>query len=362
VTDAEQLINTRDWERAARDVLAPGVYGYYAGGAGDERTLRDNGRAFRRWLLRPRMLVDVSSVSTETEVLGGPVSLPVLVAPTAFHRLANPEGERATARATARAGTVMCLSTIATATPAEVAAAAPDGRRWFQVYVFRDRGVTRSFVAEAEEHGYEALVLTVDAPRFGHRERDLRTGFVVPAEFAVPSFATAVGGPVAATAAEIAEQFDPALSWRDVETLAAESSVPLLVKGILTSEDARLARDHGAAGVVVSNHGGRQVDGVPASLDALTEVVEAVGDELEVLVDGGVRRGTDVIVALALGARAVLVGRPVVWGLAVAGEEGVFRVLELLRLELERALALCGCPSPADVTRAHVARSGHAPF
>ena len=354
MTDLEQLINTRDWERAAREVLDPGVYGYYAGGAGDEYTLRDNRRAFRRRRLRPRMLADVGSVSTAATVLGGPVSLPVLVAPTALHRLANPEGECATARAAARAGTVMCLSTIATATPAEVADAAPGGRRWFQVYVFRDRGVTRSFVSEAEERGYEALVLTVDAPRFGHRERDLRTGFVVPPEYAVPSFAAAVGGPVAATAAEMAEQFDPTLSWGDVEELASESSVPLLVKGILTAEDARLARDHGAAGVVVSNHGGRQVDGVAASLDALPEVVEAVGGEVEVLVDGGVRRGTDVIVALALGARAVLVGRPVLWGLAVAGEEGAFRVLELLRAELERALALCGCPSPADVTSAHV--------
>jgi isopentenyl diphosphate isomerase/L-lactate dehydrogenase-like FMN-dependent dehydrogenase len=354
MTSLDELINCRDWERAARDVLDPGVYGYYAGGAGDEHTLRDNRRAFRRRRLRPRMLVDVSSVTTEASVLGAPVSLPVLVAPTALHKLANPEGERATARAAARAGTVMCLSTIATATPTEVAEAAPEGRRWFQVYVFRDRGVTRSFVAEAEAHGYEALVLTVDAPLFGHRERDLRTGFEVPPEYAVPSFSAAVGGPVAATAAEIAEQFDPTLSWRDVEQLSAESSVPLLVKGVLTAEDAVLAREHGAAGVVVSNHGGRQVDGVPASLDALPEVVEAVGDELEVLVDGGVRRGTDVVVALALGARAVLVGRPVLWGLAVAGEEGAFRVLRLLRAELERALALCGCPSPADVTSAHV--------
>jgi isopentenyl diphosphate isomerase/L-lactate dehydrogenase-like FMN-dependent dehydrogenase len=356
MTAAEELINTRDWERAARAVLDPGVYGYYAGGAGDEHTLRDNRRAFRRWRLRPRMLVDVSGCSTGSTVLGAPVSFPVLVAPTALHRLAHPDGEGATARAAARAGTVMCLSTIATMTPAEVAAAAPGGRRWFQVYVFRDRGVTRSFVAQAEENGYEALVLTVDAPRFGHRERDLRTGFVVPPEHAVPSFTAAVGGPVAATAAEMAEQFDPTLSWRDVEELASESSVPLLVKGVLTADDARLARDHGAAGVVVSNHGGRQVDGVLASLDALPEVVEAVGHDLEVFVDGGVRRGTDVLVALALGARAVLVGRPVLWGLAVAGEEGVFRVLELFRLELERALALCGCASPADVTAAHAAR------
>jgi 4-hydroxymandelate oxidase len=359
VSSAGELIGVRDWERAAREVLAPGVYGYYAGGAGDERTLRDNQRAFRRRRLRPRMLVDVSNVTTASTVLGAPVSMPVLVAPTALHRLAHPAGEGATARAAARAGTVMCLSTIATSTPAEVADAAPSGRRWFQVYVFRDRGVTRSFVEQAVERGYEALVLTVDAPMFGHRERDLRTGFVVPPEFAVPSFAAAVGGPVAATAAEIADQFDPALSWRDVELLAAESNVPLLVKGILTAEDARLARDHGAAGVVVSNHGGRQLDGVPASLDALPEIVDAVGDELEVLVDGGIRRGTDVIVALALGARAVLVGRPVLWGLAVDGEEGVYRVLGLIRAELERALALCGCPSPADVTAAHVAPLAH---
>jgi isopentenyl diphosphate isomerase/L-lactate dehydrogenase-like FMN-dependent dehydrogenase len=355
VSAADELVNTRDWERAARSVLAPGVYGYYAGGAGDERTLHDNRRAFRRWRLRPRMLVDVSEVTTECTVLGARSSMPLLVAPTALHKLAHPERELATARAAARAGTVMCLSTIATSTPAEVTAAAPEARRWFQVYVFRDRGVTKAFVDEAVDGGYEALVLTVDAPLFGHRERDLRTGFVVPPEMAVPSFTAAVGGPVAATAAEIAEQFDPTLSWRDVEALATESRLPVLVKGVLTAEDARLARDHGAAGIVVSNHGGRQLDGVPASLDVLPEVVEAVGDDLEVLMDGGVRRGTDVLVALALGARAVLIGRPVLWGLAVAGEEGVLRVLEQLRLELERALALCGCPSPAAVTAAYVA-------
>jgi isopentenyl diphosphate isomerase/L-lactate dehydrogenase-like FMN-dependent dehydrogenase len=333
-------VNVWDYERLAEESLDANAHAYFAGGAGDEVTLRDNLAAFERRKLRPRMLVDVSSVSTATTVLGEDVDLPILIAPLALQRMAHPDGELATARAAASAGTVMCLSSAATFRPAEIAAAAPSGRRWFQVYVFADRPLTQDLIDEACAGGFSALVLTVDAPYLGRRERDLRIDFALP-EGIVPTGDLFGGG------------FDAALGWRDLEWLAGHG-LPLVVKGILTAEDARLACEHGAAAVVVSNHGGRQLDGVPASLDVLEEVVEAVDGRAEVLLDGGVRRGTDALKALALGARAVLIGRAMLWGLAVGGEEGVAHVLELLRAEVELGLALLGCPSPAEVTRAHV--------
>jgi isopentenyl diphosphate isomerase/L-lactate dehydrogenase-like FMN-dependent dehydrogenase len=288
------------------------------------------------------------------------MSMPVLVAPVAFQRLAHPEGEPAMARAAAAAGTAFCLSTIATSRPSEVAAAAPDGRRFFQLYCFRDRGVTQALLDEAVESGFEAILLTVDAPRAGRRERDARTGARVPAEVTVPSLDAALGGGRSLSIQEVFAQVDGSLEWSDLEELAGGCSVPVLVKGVLTAEDAALAMDHGAAGVVVSNHGGRQLDQVPASIDALPEVAEAVAGRGKVLMDGGIRRGTDALIALALGADAVLAGRAPLWGLAVGGEGGALRVLEILREELELALALSGCPSPSAVTRQHV-RAAPAP-
>jgi isopentenyl diphosphate isomerase/L-lactate dehydrogenase-like FMN-dependent dehydrogenase len=350
----QEPLNVADYERLAEDALDPGAFGYFAGGAGDERVLRENVAAFARLRLRPRVLVDVAETTTATTVLGTPVSMPLLVAPTAIQRMAHPDGEPGTARAAAAAGTIMCLSTLATATPEEVAAAAPGAPRWFQLYVFRDRGITRSLVERAEAAGFGAIVLTVDAPRLGRRERDLRTGFRIPPEITVPSFAAAAGGWEGATPLDILSLVDPTLSWRDLERLVADSPLPVVVKGVQTHEDAALACEHGAAAVVVSNHGGRQLDDVAPTLELLPEVVEAVEGRIEVLVDGGVRRGADVVKALALGARAVLAGRAVLWGLAAEGERGAARVLELLREEVELALALCGCPSPAAVTPAHV--------
>jgi isopentenyl diphosphate isomerase/L-lactate dehydrogenase-like FMN-dependent dehydrogenase len=349
-----QPLNVADFERAAEERLDAGTWAYFAGGAGDELTLRENVAAFGRWQLRPRVLVDVGETTTATTVLGTPVSMPLLVAPTAYHRMAHADGEAATARAVAAAGTIMCLSTFATATPAEVAAAAPDASLWFQVYVFKDRGHTRALIDEAAAHGYRAIMVTIDAPVLGRRERDLRTGFHVPPEIRVPSVATVAGEWKGATPVEVLEWIDPTLSWRDLEAIAAESPLPVLVKGVQSAEDAALSVEHGAAGIVVSNHGGRQLDGVPATLDILPEVVETVDGRVEVLMDGGVRRGTDVAKALALGARAVLVGRAVLWGLAAGGEDGARRVLELLQAEIENALALLGCPTPGDVTRDHV--------
>jgi isopentenyl diphosphate isomerase/L-lactate dehydrogenase-like FMN-dependent dehydrogenase len=354
VSDKEPLLNVDDYARAAKRALDPAAFGYFAGGANDEWTMRENLAAFERWVLRPRMLVDVSEVTTATTLLGTESSMPLLVAPTAFQRMAHPEGEQAMARGAAAAGTVMCLSTLATATIEEVAEAAPDGARWFQLYWSSDRGVVRDLVDRAASHGYGALVLTVDLPELGRRERDLRTGFEIPEEIPVPIFLALAGEAGAVSPEDINWAVDKSLTWRDLEWLRSISSLSLLVKGILTAEDALLAAEAGAEGVVVSNHGGRQLDGVAASLDALPEVVEAVGDRVVVLMDGGIRRGTDVVKALALGAQAVLAGRAPLWGLAAGGADGVQRVLELLRAEFELALALCGCASPAEVTRSHV--------
>ncbi|MDX6396597.1 MAG: 4-hydroxymandelate oxidase [Gaiellaceae bacterium] len=343
-----------DYEILAESRLEPGAFGYYAGGAGDEQALSGNVEAWQRLRLRPRVLVDVSAVSTATTVLGTPVSMPLLVAPTAIQRLAHPEGEPGMARAAAAAGTLMCLSTVATATPEEVAGAAPGAPRWFQLYVFSDRGVTRSLVEQAVQHGYSALVLTVDAPRLGRRERDLRTAFRVPEEITVPSVAAALGGWSGATPIELLGAIDPALNWADLDDLRSLSPLPLVLKGIQTGEDAVLACEHGADAIVVSNHGGRQLDAVAPTAELLPEIVDAVAGRIEVYVDGGIRRGTDVVKALALGARAVLAGRAPLWGLACGGADGAQRVLELLREEFELALALCGCTSPAEVDASYL--------
>jgi isopentenyl diphosphate isomerase/L-lactate dehydrogenase-like FMN-dependent dehydrogenase len=351
----ERLLNVHDFEEAAREQLEPGAYGYIAGGAGDEHTLRANTAAFARWELRPRVLVDVGSVSCAVTVLGTEVALPVLVAPTAFQRLAHRDGELAIARAAAVAGTVMTLSTLSSVTPAELAAAAPGAPRWFQLYWSRDRGFTRQLVEAVIDAGFDALLLTVDFPVAGRRERDLRAAFALPADLPLPNLAIRVHGEDFHTGLHAA--VDETLTWRDLEWLRSVCHLPLVVKGVLTAEDALLAAEHGAAAVVVSNHGGRQLDGVPATLDVLPEVVEAVGERVEVLLDGGIRRGIDVLKALALGARATLSGRAVLWGLAAGGEEGAARVLALLREEIEHGLKLLGCPSPADVTHGHVRRA-----
>jgi isopentenyl diphosphate isomerase/L-lactate dehydrogenase-like FMN-dependent dehydrogenase len=349
-------LNIWDYERLFEETLEPGAFGYFTGGADDEHTLRDNVAAFERWKLRPRMLVDVSASSIETTVLGAPVSMPLLISPTAFQRMIHPDGECATARAAAAAGTVMTLSTIATAAPAEVAAAAPGAPRWFQLYWFTDEGVTRSLVDQAIESGFNAIVLTIDAPgTLGRRERDLRTGFKV--QEPIPAFAAATGRETGATPAEVFSLIESCLTWHDIEKLRGMSDLPLLVKGVLTREDARLAVDAGVDGVVVSNHGGRQLDTVLAGIDALPEVIDEVGSETEVFVDGGVRRGTDVLKALALGARAAMIGRPVLWGLAAGGETGVTEVLEMFRREIALAMQLAGCAQCGGVTREHVVRA-----
>lgn len=355
------LLNSRDYEAAARESLSQSAYDYYAGGAGDEITVRENEAAWNRLRLVPRMLVDVSKCDLRTTVLGAPISMPIMTAPCALNRLAHPDGELAVARAVAAEGTVQVLSTLSSVSLQDVAQAAPD-ERWFQLYVYRDREITRALVQRAEAAGYTAICLTVDVQRPGLRERDYRNNFSVPADVRAANFDDAIvdAGSGSALLHYINNQFDPALGWEALEWLRSITKLPLVVKGILSPDDARLAMEHGAAGIAVSNHGGRQLDTSVTSCDALAPIVDAVNGAAEVYVDGGIRRGTDVLKALALGARAVLVGRPYLWGLAVDGERGVRRVLTLLREDLALSMALAGTPRIPDVTRAMIAT--RAPF
>jgi isopentenyl diphosphate isomerase/L-lactate dehydrogenase-like FMN-dependent dehydrogenase len=350
-------INVADAQREGEAKLEQGPRGYFAGGAGDETTLRESVAAWGNWRLRPRVLNDVREVSTRAQVLGRPVEMPVLVAPVAYQRMAHPEAEGGMAAGAAAAGTAMCLSTLSTTRPAEVAAAAPEGRHWFQLYAFKDAGVTRSLMDEAIGAGFEAILVTADAPPGGNRERDRRNRFTLPRELGTPSLTAATGGEKALTIEQTFALMNHALTWEDVADLASECEVPVLVKGLVTAEDAELAVEHGAAGVVVSNHGGRQLDRCLPTAEALPEVADALEGRGTLLVDGGIRRGVDVAIALALGADAVLVGRPALWGLAAAGREGVATVLDLLRAELELTLGLCGCPAPDDLGRSHVQRA-----
>ncbi len=350
-------INVADAQQQGEAKLEQGPRDYFAGGAGDEITLRENVAAWGHWRLRPRMLKDVREVSTAIEMLGKPLEMPVLVAPVAYQRMAHAEAESGMAAGAAAVGTAMCLSTLATTRPAEVAAAAPDGRHWFQLYAFKDEGVTRALMEEAIAAGFEAIVITADAPPGGNRERDRRNRFTLPRELGTPSLTAATGGEEALTIEQTFALMNHALTWAGGEDLASECSLPVFVKGLLTAEDAELALEHGAAGVVVSNHGGRQLDRSLASADALPEIAETIDGRAALLVDGGIRRGIDVATALALGADAVLVGRTAIWGLAAAGQEGVARVLSLLGEELRLALGLLGCTDPSELTRAHLRRA-----
>jgi isopentenyl diphosphate isomerase/L-lactate dehydrogenase-like FMN-dependent dehydrogenase len=350
------LLSVADYERLAEEKIDPGPWAYLAGGSGDEWTLRENRAAFERWTFRPRVLCDVSEISTATTVLGRRIELPVVVAPLAYQQLYHPDGECATARGAAAAGTGVAVSTFSTRTHEEIAAAAPGLLQWCQLYVLQDRDATREHLAGAAAAGCSAVVLTVDTPRLAQRERDLRVGFEVPSDLPLP-YARATIGDAAQNPADQFALLDPSVSWRDLEWIAGESQLPVVLKGVVTAEDAELAVEHGAAGVVVSNHGGRQLDGVPATLDALPEVADAIAGRAEVYLDSGIRRGTDVAKALALGARAVLAGRAPVFGLAVAGEDGVRHVLELLRDELAMTLSLLGCTGPDELMRAHVQHS-----
>jgi 4-hydroxymandelate oxidase len=340
------LINVFDYERRAAQLLPESALAYYAGGAMDERTLADNRATFVRRRIVPRVMTDVSRIDASIEILGRRWRSPIWICPTAFHRLAHPDGEMATARAAASRDIRLTVSTSSSTDMAEIAAVG--GPRWFQVYLLADLGARRALVERAVGSGYEALVFTVDLQRIGRRERDIRVGFELPDGVTVPNIIAATGlRPEDASTASFVDH----VTWDDLEWLAG-FGLPVILKGVLHPDDARLAIEHGAAAVAVSNHGGRQLDAAIASLDALPAIVEAVGGRVPVLMDGGIRRGTDALIALALGATGVGIGRPILWGLAVDGEAGVGRILDLLIDELDNAMALAGVARLADLSPA----------
>jgi 4-hydroxymandelate oxidase len=352
--DLQELINLDDFEAAAKLSLTQMAYDYYAAGSDDEITLAENRSGFSRLRFAFRVLRDVTVRDLSATVLGHRLALPILAAPTAFHRLAHPDGELATVRAAGAAGTIMILSTLSNTRVEDVVAEAR-GPVWFQLYVYRDRRVTQGLVERVEAAGCQGLVLTVDAPLLGRRERDVRNRFHLPDGLAIENMLPVGleglprGAEDSGLAAYFAALLDPTLTWADVAWLRSITRLPLVIKGLVRPDDALRAVDCGVTGIMVSNHGGRQLDTAPATIDVLPAIVEAVGTHAEVLLDGGVRRGIDVIKAVALGARAVAIGRPALWGLAAGSQAGLERVLELLRDEIDLAMALCGCTSTAEI-------------
>ncbi|MGH2378016.1 MAG: alpha-hydroxy acid oxidase [Candidatus Limnocylindria bacterium] len=347
--DLATLLSVEEMEQVAKARLPVASYAYVASGSGAEVTLRANRAAFSRWAFRPRVLVNVKDRDLSTTVLGAKIDLPVLVAPYALQCLLDLEGEVATARAAGGAGTVMALSMGSTRTIEDVAGAATRPL-WFQPYLFDDLGIVREVIARAEAAKYAAICLTLDSPVIGYREAQIRTPAVLP------DGVTWANMPAEIQTGKRRWLSGASWDWDTLDRIRSATRLPIVLKGILTAEDARLAVEHGAAAIVVSNHGGRQLDGSVASLDALPEVVAAGGGRAEVLLDGGIRRGTDVLTALALGARAVLIGRAAAWGLAVGGQAGVERVLQLLRDELSTSMAIVGAPTLDRITREHVTR------
>ncbi len=341
--DPNPLASLSDYEIVARERMSHAAYEYIAGGAGDDVTNRANREAYDRIRLNPSILVDVSKLDTRVSLFGHELAFPILMAPTAYHRMVHPEGEIATARGASAAGAILIVSSFATATLEEIAAVARTPL-WFQLYVHPDRGFTRELVQRAEGNGFRALCLTVDTPLTGARNRQARVGFSLPAGVREEVMRRADGSPMRAT-------FDASLSWKDIGWLRSFARVPLLLKGVLNPDDAARGIDAGAAGIIVSNHGGRNLDTAPATIDALPRVVERVQGRIPVLVDGGIRRGTDVLKAIALGATATLIGRSYLYGLAVNGADGVAAVVNILRREFEMAMALAGRPTIASIDR-----------
>ena len=351
-----------DLEAQARARLPRSVYDYFAGGAEDEAAVRGNRAAFQSYRFRHRVLTGAAQPDIAVELFGQVLQMPLAIAPMAAQRMAHPDGELAMARAAGRSGVAYALSTLSSASIEEVAASS-GGARWFQLYVYKDRSLTTELIGRAAISGYSAVLLTVDAPYLGRRERDLRNAFTLPAGI---RYENLVGALARSGSAELGEsalanyfntQLEPGLTWGDLEWLAAQSRLPVVVKGVVRGDDARRCLSSGAAGVIVSNHGGRQLDYSVATLEALPEVVEAVGGAAPVLIDGGIRRGTDVLKAIALGARGVLIGRPFLWALTVGGEDGVRRMLDQLREEITLSMSLLGARTLAELTPDLVRRS-----
>ena len=363
-----------DLRQAARRRLPRMVFEFVEGGSDDERTLQWNREAFARYQLNPKVLVDVSDIDTSTTVLGRTLELPIILAPVGAARLAHHEGELAIARAAEKAGIIYASPSMGNFSIEDVAEVT-EGPLWFQIYVWRDRSLLRDYIDRCRAQGYAALCLTVDVPVLGNRERDLRYGMTIPPRFKLRSILDAAMHPrwwwhllfgqrftmanvagragtrdkIGALSAFVKSQFDPSVTWRDVEWMLGEWNGPFAIKGILRPEDAVRAADLGVQAIVVSNHGGRQLDGTPSALDVLPEIVDAVGDRTEVILDGGIRRGSDIVKALSLGARACMIGRPYLYGLAAGGQRGVTRAMELLESETRRTLALVGCRTLAEL-------------
>lgn len=358
VTDPPiSALNIFELEQLAKEKLPAIAYDYYRSGAWDEVTLKANREAYEKIKIHYKVLVDVSNRDLSTTLFGQKVSFPILIAPTAFHKLAHPEGEVATARAAVKANTLMTLSSLSTTSVEEVSAAT-NRNFWFQLYINKNREYTRDLVARAEAAGAKALVVTVDTPLWGRRERDVRNGFHLPSGLSAVNLekydkdAVTKGQTGAGLGQSFAWMIDSALQWKDLDWLAGISKLPIIIKGVCRADDARIAMSHGVKGILVSNHGGRQMDSAPATIEVLPAIVDAVGDQTTVLMDGGIRRGLDAMKALAYGAKAVLVGRPVLWGLASGGQAGVEKALSILREELDLAMALTGCRNLSEVNRA----------
>ncbi|NWU00256.1 HAOX2 oxidase, partial [Urocynchramus pylzowi] len=336
------MVCLSDFEAYAKKYLPKVAWDYFAAGADDCTTRDENILAYKRIRFRPRMLRDVSVVDIRTKILGSEISFPVGIAPTGFHQLAWPDGEKSTARAARAMNTCYIASTYSTRTLEEISTAAPGGLRWFQLYIHRNRAASQQLVQRAEASGFQGLVLTADLPYTGKRRDDVRNGFRLPPHMKVKNLEGAF---------EVCKMslLDPSVTWNDIYWLRSLTRLPIIIKGILTREDAELAVKHGVQGIIVSNHGGRQLDEGPATIDALVEVVEAVRGRVEVYVDGGIRKGSDVLKALALGAKCVFIGRPALWGLAYKGEEGLQDVLRILQDEFRLSMALAGCASVSEI-------------
>lgn len=344
-------VNVREYEAHAYEHLPKNAFDYYASGAMDMITLRENRAAFERLRLRPRIMRDVSKVNIATKVLGIPVSSPICVAPTAMQKMACHEGEMDTARGCSRTKTLMTLSSWSTTALEDVQDAAPDMSKWFQLYIYKDRVVTEDLVRRAERAGYKALAVTVDAPVLGRREADVRNRFKLPSHLTMGNFVgkggahaqgTKDGGKDSGLASYVASLIDRTLNWDDIRWLRSISKLPIVVKGVMSGEDATVALEAGVDAIWVSNHGARQLDTCAATIELLPEIVRAVNGRCEVYIDGGITRGTDCFKALALGATAVFIGRPVLWGLAHSGADGVENVLNLLQAEFEQCMMLMG--------------------
>uniref|UniRef100_A0A7R9UGG8 FMN hydroxy acid dehydrogenase domain-containing protein n=1 Tax=Pinguiococcus pyrenoidosus TaxID=172671 RepID=A0A7R9UGG8_9STRA len=354
-------VNLKEYEAFAKNNMPRNAWDYYASGALDMITLRENRAAWGRLRFRPRILRDVSSIDTATTVLGQKVSMPICIAPTAMQQMAHPDGERATARAARKKGALMTLSSWSTLSLEEVAEEAPDSFRWFQLYVYKDRDVTLDLVRRAERNGYKALAVTVDTPVLGRREADVRNRFSLPSHLTMGNFAGVGGAHSSGTkssgaegsglASYCASLIDRTLTWEDLRWLRANTSLKIVVKGVSTAEDASVAVREGVDAIWISNHGARQLDTTPATCEMIPEIIAAVGGRCEVYVDGGITRGADALKAVALGCRAVFIGRPVLWGLAHSGSDGVEHVLDLLKAELEMAMMLCGAVTVKDIKR-----------